>query len=50
MSNLMTKLNLRKDIVLNLKKDNGLEGQLAAVCAVYDKSGSMENLYNNGFM
>lgn len=43
-------LNLRKEKVLNLKKSVGLDGQLAYVCAVYDKSGSMEHLYKNGFV
>lgn len=46
----MQQLDLRKQIVLDLKKSNGLEHQTAAVCAVYDKSGSMEDLYRNGFM
>lgn len=43
-------LNLRKEKVLNLKKSVGLDGQLAYVVAVYDKSGSMEHLYKNGFV
>lgn len=50
MNNLTTTLNLRKNIVLDIKKSKGLEGQVASVCAVYDYSGSMEHLYENGFM
>ena len=50
MSELTAKLNLRKNIILNLKKSKGLDGQVASVCAVYDYSGSMEHLYQNGFM
>lgn len=44
------KLNLRKEKVLNLKKTIGLDGELAYVVAVYDKSGSMGDLYKNGFV
>ncbi len=46
----MEKLDLRKQIVLDLKKEVGLDGQIASVCAVFDKSGSMSPLYSNGFM
>lgn len=43
-------LDLRKQIVLDLKKEKGLEGQIASVVLVLDKSGSMKKLYQNGFV
>lgn len=43
-------LNLRKQIVLDLKKERGLENQKASVVFVLDKSGSMDWLYKNGFV
>jgi hypothetical protein len=41
-------LDLRKKIVLNLKKEAGIEGQQASVKLVIDKSGSMMRFFNNG--
>jgi len=41
-------LNLRKQIVLNLAKSNGIENQKAQVVLCIDRSGSMQSLYNNG--
>ena len=43
-------LDLRKHMVLDLKKKKGIDGQKAAVVAAYDYSGSMEHLYKNGFV
>lgn len=43
-------LDLRKQIVLDLKKQKGLEGQIARVVLCLDKSGSMDWLYKNGFV
>ena len=43
-------LDLRKQIVLDLKKKAGLEGQKASVILALDKSGSMESLFRNGFV
>ena len=43
-------LDLRKQIVLDLKKQKGLEGQLAQVVACYDRSGSLDWAYRNGLM
>lgn len=43
-------LQLRKQIVLDLKKKSGLNEQKASVVLVLDKSGSMTNLYKNGFV
>ena len=45
-----SQLDLRKQIVLDLKKDKGLEGQLATVVAVYDRSGSLDWAYRDGTM
>lgn len=45
-----TTLDLRKKMVLDLKKEKGLEGQLAAVASVYDRSGSLDWAYNDGTM
>ncbi len=42
------KLDLRKAIVLNLKKNIGLENQKAQVVLALDYSGSMGHLYSNG--
>lgn len=44
----MQQLDLRKQIVLDLKKQIGLEGQKASVILVLDKSGSMSSMYQNG--
>lgn len=46
----METLDLRKAIVLDLKKKKGLEGQLATVVAVYDRSGSLNWAYRDGTM
>jgi len=46
----MNQLDLRKKLVLDLKKEKGLEGQLAAVAAVYDRSGSLDWAYRDGTM
>lgn len=46
----MNQLDLRKQIVLDLKKEKGLEGQLATVVACYDRSGSLDWAYKNGLM
>ena len=43
-------LDLRKKIVLDLKKAKGLEGQLSTVVAVYDRSGSLDWAYRDGTM
>lgn len=45
-----TKIDLRKNIVLDLKKKKGLEGQKATVVAVYDRSGSLDWAYTDGTM
>lgn len=44
----MEQLELRKQIVLDLKKQLGLEGQKASVILVLDKSGSMSPMYQSG--
>lgn len=41
-------LDLRKNIVLDLKKNAGLEGQKAQVVLALDFSGSMSSMYNSG--
>lgn len=41
-------LDLRKKMVLDLKKSKGIRGQQAQVALVLDYSGSMSTLYNNG--
>jgi len=41
-------LDLRKEIVLNLKKNAGIEHQKAQVVLALDFSGSMDSLYKNG--
>jgi len=46
----MNQLDLRKKLVLDLKKEKGLEGQLATVVAVYDRSGSLDWAYRDGTM
>lgn len=38
-------LNLRKDIVLNIKKSLNMEGVISQIVFALDKSGSMEHLY-----
>jgi len=48
MSQLDLDLDLRKKIVLDLKKKNNLENQLASTVLVLDISTSMEELYRNG--
>jgi hypothetical protein len=45
---LTKKLDLRKQIVLDLKKIRGIENQKAQVVLALDFSFSMENLYKNG--
>lgn len=46
----LNKINLRKDIVLNLSKQKGLENQKAQVILCMDISGSMRDMYNSGFV
>ncbi len=46
--NLSKQLDLRKGMVLDLKKKIGLENQKAQVIFALDYSGSMSSLYNNG--
>lgn len=43
-------IDLRKSMVIDLKKKIGLDGQKATVVAVLDVSPSMGNLYSNGSM
>jgi hypothetical protein len=43
-------IDLRKSMVIDLKKKTGLDGQKATVVAVLDVSPSMGNLYSNGSM
>lgn len=50
MSDLTNRLNLSKQVVLDLTKRKGLEGQLAQVKFCCDISGSMRGLYNQGFV
>lgn len=45
-----SKFNLRKNQVINLKKQIGLGDQKAEVVLIMDKSGSMDWLYKNGFV
>ncbi len=45
---LMKTLDLRKNIVLDLKKNKGIEGIKAQVVLALDYSGSMRTLYTNG--
>jgi len=44
----LNKLNTRKDFVIELKKNIGLDGQKAQVVLALDYSGSMSQLYGNG--
>lgn len=44
----LSKIDLRKQTVINLVKSKGIENQKAQVVLVLDKSGSMRPLYNNG--
>jgi hypothetical protein len=46
--NMQEALDLRKEKVLDLKKQAGLDGQLAQVVLVLDFSGSMSDLYRSG--
>lgn len=43
-------LDLKKQQVLDLKKKKGIDGQLAQVVFCVDYSGSMDWLYENGFV
>lgn len=42
------KLNLAKEVVLDLTKKSGIEGQVARVMLCIDRSGSMSELYRDG--
>lgn len=44
----MEKINLAKDVVINLKKNKGIENQVAQVVLCLDISGSMSSMYSNG--
>jgi hypothetical protein len=44
----MSKVQSRRSVVLDLKKDRGIEGVSAEVIAVMDFSGSMSGLYRRG--
>jgi hypothetical protein len=44
----LTKLNERKEIVINLQKQKGLDGQKAQVALCLDFSGSMRDMYISG--
>lgn len=46
----LTKLDERKKIVLDLVKSKGLDNQKAQVILCMDISGSMDNMYNSGFV
>lgn len=46
----LNKLNLRKEIVLTLSKEKGIENQKAQVILCMDISGSMELMYTTGFV
>lgn len=43
----MSQLDLRKQLVLDLKKEKGIDGKAQVVVAM-DYSGSMSQLYRNG--
>lgn len=44
----LTKIDLRKEKVINLKKEAGIVADKAQVVLVLDRSGSMKHLYTNG--
>ncbi len=44
----VNKLDMRKELILDIKKNKGLEGQKAQVTVCLDYSGSMKTLYTNG--
>lgn len=46
----LEKLNLSKQVVLDLTKKTGIEGQKSRVVLCIDYSGSMSNLYSRGFV
>ncbi len=46
----LTKLNLQKEIILDLSKKKGIENQKAQVVVCMDISGSMSSLYRSGFV
>ncbi len=46
----LNKINLRKEIVLNLSKQKGIENQKAQVVLCMDISGSMSSLYTSGYV
>lgn len=44
----LQKINIRKDIILNLTKEKGIQNQKAQVFLCMDISGSMTNMYRSG--
>ena len=44
----LSKIDLRKNLIINLVKQKGIENQKAQVVLVLDKSGSMRPLFNDG--
>jgi len=46
----MEQINLRKQLVFNLSKERGLESQKAQVVVCMDISGSMDHMYESGFV
>lgn len=45
-----SKIDLRKNLIINLVKQKGIENQRAQVVLVLDKSGSMKPLFRNGLV